>query len=43
MANSLRIDDILVQVRAKLQENGIKLWEPPYYIDLEPQEQLLQV
>lgn len=28
---SLSIENILIQVRAKLQENGIKLWLSPYY------------
>lgn len=28
---SVSIESILIQVRAKLQENGIKLWLTPYY------------
>lgn len=29
----LRITSILQQVKSKLQENGIKLWLAPYYVD----------
>lgn len=31
MAISLPIENILIQVRAKLQNEQIKLWLPPYY------------
>lgn len=31
MSGDLRIENILIQVRSKLQENGIKLWLHPYY------------
>lgn len=31
MANSLPIENVLIQVRAKLQTEQIKLWLPPYY------------
>lgn len=31
MSGDLRIENILIQVRSKLQENGIKLWLSPYY------------
>lgn len=33
MANSLSIDNCLIQVRARLQDQGIKLWLEPYYIE----------
>lgn len=33
MAISLRIENILIQVRAKLQIEQIKLWLPPYYVE----------
>lgn len=32
MANSLSIDNCLIQVRSCLQEEGIKLWLEPYYV-----------
>lgn len=31
MAISLPIENVLIQVRAKLQSEHIKLWLPPYY------------
>lgn len=33
MAISLPIENILIQVRSKLQNEQIKLWLPPYYVD----------
>lgn len=34
MANhSLSIENCLIQVRAQLQTEGIKLWLAPYYLD----------
>lgn len=33
MAISLSIDNILIQVRSKLQDEGIKLWLLPYYLE----------
>lgn len=33
MASTCNIENVLIQVRAKLQENGVKLWLEPYYID----------
>lgn len=32
MTNSLSIDNCLIQVRSRLQEEGIKLWLEPYYV-----------
>lgn len=32
MANGLSIDNCLIQVRSRLQDEGIKLWLEPYYI-----------
>lgn len=32
MAGSLSIDNCLIQVRSCLQEEGIKLWLEPYYV-----------
>lgn len=32
MANSLSIDNCLIQVRSRLQEESIKLWLEPYYV-----------
>lgn len=32
MANGLSIDNCLIQVRSRLQEEGIKLWLEPYYV-----------
>lgn len=44
MAISLSIENVLIQVRAKLQENGIKLWLSPYYSDeIGPNEAELEV
>lgn len=31
MSTNLRIDNVLIQVRSKLQEDGVKLWLSPYY------------
>lgn len=31
MSGELKIENILMQVRSKLQENGVKLWLTPYY------------
>lgn len=31
MAISLPIENILIQVRSKLQNEQVKLWLPPYY------------
>lgn len=33
MAGKYNIENVLIQVRAKLLENGIKLWLPPYYVE----------
>lgn len=33
MSGELKIENILMQVRSKLQENGVKLWLSPYYED----------
>lgn len=33
MSADLRIENILIQVKSKLLENGIKLWLPPYYVE----------
>lgn len=33
MSSDLRVENILIQVRSKLQENGIKLWLEPYYTE----------
>lgn len=33
MANGLSIDNCLIQVRARLQDEGIKLWLEPYYFE----------
>ena len=33
MSTDLRVENILIQVRSKLQEGNIKLWLPPYYIE----------
>lgn len=33
MASKCNIENVFIQVRAKLQENGVKLWLEPYYID----------
>lgn len=30
---SLSIENCLIQVRARLQEEGVKLWLAPYYVD----------
>lgn len=41
---SLSIENVLIQVRAKLQENGIKLWLSPYYSnDIGPIDSELEV
>lgn len=42
MASGVNIEDVLIQVRSKLQEHNIKLWLPPYYID-DPQDEVLEV
>lgn len=31
MSGDLRIENVLIQVRTKLQESGVKLWLSPYY------------
>lgn len=31
MSGDLRVENVLIQVRSKLQEGGIKLWLSPYY------------
>lgn len=31
MSADLRVENILIQVRSKLQDSGIKLWLQPYY------------
>lgn len=33
MADKLNIENVLVQIRARLLQNGIKLWLAPYYIE----------
>lgn len=33
MSEELEIEDALLQIRNKLQADGIKLWLPPYYKD----------
>lgn len=33
MAGNYNIENVLIQARAKLLENGIKLWLPPYYVE----------
>lgn len=45
MANhSLSIENCLIQVRSCLQEQGIKLWLPPYYLEgIEPVDSELEV
>uniref|UniRef100_A0A336ME18 CSON014235 protein n=1 Tax=Culicoides sonorensis TaxID=179676 RepID=A0A336ME18_CULSO len=42
MSNHHSIDDVITQVRAKLQQDGVKLWEPPYYIEPESQDDELE-
>ncbi|XP_063704634.1 NEDD8 ultimate buster 1 [Culicoides brevitarsis] len=36
------IQDVLNQVRAQLNLEGVKLWDPPYYIDPEPIDDKLE-
>lgn len=44
MANGLSIDSCLIQVRSRLQEEGIKLWLEPYFIaDIGPNDTELEV
>lgn len=31
MASSLKIEDVFIQIKSKLQIDGVKLWLPPYY------------
>lgn len=31
MDNTLRSEDVFIQIRDKLQKDGIKLWLPPYF------------
>lgn len=31
MDDNLQHEDLLIKLRAKLNDNKIKLWEPPYY------------
>lgn len=33
MSSKYNIENILIQVRVRLQENGVKLWMVPYYIE----------
>lgn len=33
MSADLRVENILIQVRCKLQETGVKLWLQPYYAE----------
>lgn len=33
MAEELSVENILIQVRSKLQRNKIQLWLPPYYTE----------
>lgn len=33
MSGSLQIENILVQVRSRLQDGGVKLWIEPYYVE----------
>lgn len=30
---SLQIEDVCMQVKDKLQKEGVKLWLPPYYVE----------
>lgn len=43
MSRSHRIEDVMNQIRTQLQQEGVKLWEPPYYIDPEPMDDKLEV
>jgi hypothetical protein len=36
--SELSFESVLIQVKAALQANGIKLWEPPFYIEIAPNE-----
>lgn len=31
MASNLKIEDVFIQIRGKLQLDGVKLWLLPYY------------
>lgn len=31
MDHNLQIEDVFIQVKDKLQKEGVKLWLPPYY------------
>lgn len=33
MSSGLHIENILVQVRSRLQDGGVKLWIEPYYVE----------
>lgn len=43
METSLEYEDLLIKLRAKLNENKIKLWEPPYISETEEYSQSLKV
>lgn len=44
MASNISIDNCFIQVRSSLQEEGIKLWLEPYYIEgIGPIESELEV
>lgn len=30
---SLQIEDVHIQIKDKLQKDGVKLWLPPYYVE----------
>lgn len=32
MSSELHIDNVFIQVRDKLQKDGVKLWQEPYYL-----------
>ncbi|OWR52957.1 hypothetical protein KGM_213317 [Danaus plexippus plexippus] len=42
METSLEYEDLLIKLRAKLNENKIKLWEPPYISETEEYSQSLK-
>lgn len=43
MASLSDKDFFLARIRQKLKEDGVKLWEAPYYVDNQTNDSLFQV
>lgn len=43
MSRKHKIEDVITQVRAQLNQDRVELWNPPYYIEPESMDDKLEV